>query len=71
MARRAVIEAWGASGRGIRAVLTSAELARFLNALLADVDHAGLSGTSGVPGAFAAARPTGPARRGRASRPAR
>ncbi|MGI5326298.1 hypothetical protein [Actinomadura nitritigenes] len=74
VARRAVIEAWGAGGRGIRAVLTSAELARFLNALLADVDHAGIpgmSGTSRVPGVAAAPRPAGPARHARAPRPAR
>lgn len=71
VARRAVIEAWGASGRGIRAVLTSAELARFLNALLAEVDHAGMVGTSGVSGGPAAPRPAGAARHARAPRPAR
>ncbi|MFI0351543.1 hypothetical protein [Actinomadura sp. 9N407] len=40
-ARRAVIEAWGAGGRGVRAVLTSAELARFLRDLLAEAERAG------------------------------
>ncbi|MEU4827471.1 hypothetical protein AB0H37_36890 [Actinomadura sp. NPDC023710] len=40
VARRAVIEAWGASGRGVRAVLTSAELARFLADLLAEAERA-------------------------------
>jgi hypothetical protein len=39
--RRAVIEAWGADGHGVRAVLTSAELADFLSALVRD---AGLVG---------------------------
>jgi hypothetical protein len=39
-ARRAVIEAWGAGGRGVRAVLTSAELARFLRDLLAEAERA-------------------------------
>ncbi|MFB4296026.1 hypothetical protein [Actinomadura sp. NTSP31] len=56
VARRAVIEAWGASGRGVRAVLTSADLARFLAGVLADADRAGTPGH---------------ARRGRAARPAR
>ena len=32
--RRAVVEAWGANGNGVRAVLTSAELADFLVALV-------------------------------------
>ncbi|SNR50524.1 hypothetical protein [Actinomadura mexicana] len=40
VARRAVVEAWGASGRGVRAVLTSAELARFLADLLAEAERA-------------------------------
>ncbi|WP_225992373.1 hypothetical protein [Actinomadura montaniterrae] len=92
VARRAVIEAWGASGRGVRAVLTSAELARFLAAVLADVDRAGASatpgasgmpgasgipstspmqGVSGTPGVSRTYRTAGPARYGRATRPAR
>ncbi|HEU5026764.1 MAG TPA: hypothetical protein VFV01_17735 [Spirillospora sp.] len=80
VARRAVIEAWGASGRGVRAVLTSAELARFLAAVLADVDRAGaagmqgtsgMQGVSGMPGGSGTYRTAGPARYGRATRPAR
>ncbi|MCO5972152.1 hypothetical protein [Actinoallomurus soli] len=34
--RRAVVEAWGPDGHGVRAVLTSAELAGFLTALVAE-----------------------------------
>lgn len=34
--RRAVVEAWGTDGRGVRAVLTSAELARFLTDLVGE-----------------------------------
>ncbi|MFG2005685.1 hypothetical protein ACGFNU_41710 [Spirillospora sp. NPDC048911] len=41
VARRAVIEAWGSGGRGVRAVLTSAELHGFLADLLADAERAG------------------------------
>ncbi|WP_433333795.1 hypothetical protein [Spirillospora sp. CA-294931] len=43
VARRAVIEAWGAGGRGVRAVLTSSELARFLADLLSEAERAGAS----------------------------
>ncbi|MFP3968392.1 hypothetical protein SMC26_39265 [Actinomadura fulvescens] len=43
VARRAVIEAWGSGGRGVRAVLTSAELHDFLTELLADAERAGAS----------------------------
>ncbi|MFI0410928.1 hypothetical protein [Actinomadura sp. 3N508] len=39
VARRAVIEAWGASGRGVRAMLTSSDLARFLGDLLAEAER--------------------------------
>jgi hypothetical protein len=39
VARRAVIEAWGAGGRGVRAVLTSTELAGFLTDLLAEAER--------------------------------
>jgi hypothetical protein len=39
--RRAVLEAWGASGRGVRAVLTSGELARLLAELLRDAERVG------------------------------
>src|SRR5580692_11645993 len=38
--RRAVIEAWGASGVGVRAVLTSAELVAFLDTVLRGPDSA-------------------------------
>lgn len=41
IARRAVVEAWGAGGRGVRAVLTSGELSRFLHELLDEAAHAG------------------------------
>lgn len=43
VARRAVLEAWGASGRGVRAVLTSSELAGFLTELLREAERAGAS----------------------------
>jgi hypothetical protein len=39
--RRAVLEAWGASGRGVRAVFTSGELAGFLTELLRDAERVG------------------------------
>ena len=42
LSRRAVIEAWGAGGIGVRAVLTSAELVAFLDTVLTEPD-------SGVP----------------------
>jgi hypothetical protein len=38
LTRRAVIEAWGASGVGVRAVLTSAELMAFLDTVLTEPD---------------------------------
>jgi hypothetical protein len=41
LSRRAVVEAWGAGGGGVRAVLTSAELARFLDALVREARQAG------------------------------
>jgi hypothetical protein len=43
VARRAVVEAWGASGRGVRAVLTSGELAGFLTDVLREAERAGTS----------------------------
>jgi hypothetical protein len=43
VARRAVVEAWGAGGRGVRAVLTSGELARFLSDVLDQAARAGAS----------------------------
>ncbi len=42
-ARRAVVEAWGSGGRGVRAVLTSSELAGFLEELLSEAEQAGAS----------------------------
>lgn len=41
IARRAVLEAWGAGGHGVRAVLTSGELAGFLTELLREAERAG------------------------------
>ena len=41
LTRRAVLEAWGDAGTGVRAVLTAEELAAFLAALLADAAAAG------------------------------
>ena len=38
---RAVLEAWGRQGIGVRAVLTSADLQRFLDDLVADFAAAG------------------------------
>jgi hypothetical protein len=43
IARRAIVEAWGAGGRGIRAVVTSAELRRFLIEVLEEAENAGAS----------------------------
>ncbi|HEX2312489.1 MAG TPA: hypothetical protein VHJ17_02070, partial [Thermomonospora sp.] len=55
LARRAVLEAWGAGGRGVRAVLTSAELAAFLATLLAEAERQ--AGPCPRPEAFRANRP--------------
>jgi hypothetical protein len=52
LSRRAVIEAWGADGIGLRAVLTSAELVTFLDTVLKE-----------PVGGQACARPLGLARR--------
>lgn len=41
IARRAVLEAWGASGRGVRAVLTSGELSELLAELLQEAERLG------------------------------
>ena len=41
--RRAVVEAWGAGGIGVRAVLTSAELVSFLDTVLKEPDGASRS----------------------------
>lgn len=43
LARRAVVEAWGVSGRGLRATLTSSQLARFLGDLLEEAERVGTS----------------------------
>ncbi len=40
LTRRAVIEAWGHGGVGVRAVLTSAELVAFLDTVLSETDSA-------------------------------
>ncbi|MCD0447881.1 hypothetical protein LO762_01525 [Actinocorallia sp. API 0066] len=40
--RRAVVEAWDGAGRGVRAVLTSAQLARFVADLLDEAGQTGL-----------------------------
>ncbi|MFD0685070.1 hypothetical protein [Actinomadura fibrosa] len=52
LARRAVVEAWGAGGHGVRAVLTSADLARFLADVLAEAERAG-AGHRGRRGRYA------------------
>ncbi len=54
-ARRAVVEAWDAGGRGVRAVVTSGELARFVTALMHEAGEVGadyrdvLAGNRDVP----------------------
>jgi hypothetical protein len=42
--RRAVLEAWGGRGTGVRAVLTSAELVVFLDTVLKEPDRAVMAG---------------------------
>src|SRR5215469_979127 len=44
--RRAVLEAWGERGTGVRAVLTSAELVVFLDTVLREPDGAVMAGRS-------------------------
>jgi hypothetical protein len=44
LSRRAVIEAWGAGGIGVRAVLTSAELVAFLDTVLTGPEARALAG---------------------------
>lgn len=51
LTRRAVIEAWGAGGVGVRAVLTSAELMAFLDTVVT-----GLAAAAEIPQARRAAR---------------
>jgi hypothetical protein len=43
LARRAVVEAWGERGWGVRAILTSGELEGFLADLLSEAEHASTS----------------------------
>jgi hypothetical protein len=50
LTRRAVIEAWGADGIGVRAVLTSAELVTFLDTVLREPGGAAVA-ASASPGA--------------------
>lgn len=67
LTRRAIIEAWGMDGTGVRAVLTSAELVSFLDTVLREPGGAAVDGW--VPtGAKATAAGTGPAGIGRSSR---
>jgi hypothetical protein len=61
LSRRAVIEAWGADGIGLRAVLTSAELVTFLDTVLKEPD-------GGEVAACAPAGAGGPSPLGRAER---
>src|SRR5262245_28535267 len=46
LTRRAVLEAWGDSGTGVRAVLTSAELVTFLDTVLREPDGTALAVTA-------------------------
>ena len=54
LSRRAVLEAWGGPGIGLRAVLTSAELVTFLDTVLAEPGGISLAGPA--PGSAGAAR---------------
>ncbi|SEG45695.1 hypothetical protein SAMN04489712_105318 [Thermomonospora echinospora] len=49
VARRAIVEAWGDDGGGVRAVLTSAELAGFLSGLLAEAERRAGPGPGPAP----------------------
>jgi hypothetical protein len=62
LTRRAVIEAWGASGVGVRAVLTSAELVAFLDTVLTGL--AAVAAADGGP-----ARQASPSERPAAQKP--
>ena len=53
LTRRAVIEAWGGSGVGVRAVLTSAELVAFLDTVLEGPAETGTTGIVPAAGAQA------------------
>ena len=50
LTRRAVIEAWGDDGVGVRAVLTSAELVAFLDAVLREPEDAESAGAGAATG---------------------
>jgi hypothetical protein len=82
LSRRAVIEAWGTEGLGVRAVLTSAELVAFLDTVLSEPDEAAetelveagvsSSGPASVRGVRRAGMPVGQSagkRSGRVSAP--
>jgi hypothetical protein len=66
LTRRAVIEAWGASGIGVRAVLTSAELVAFLDTVLSEPDSAA-AGQAARPGIRSANSQSAESRRAGAS----
>ncbi|HEX9065852.1 MAG TPA: hypothetical protein VF843_12140, partial [Streptosporangiaceae bacterium] len=55
LSRRAVVEAWGDRGTGVRAVLTSAELVTFLDTVLSGQDGAMMARTPPAAGSTAAA----------------
>src|SRR6266700_1505909 len=65
LSRRALLQAWGGPGIGVRAVLTSAELVKFLDTVLAEPGGVPLAGP--VPGSASAPRKQA----GAARRPAR
>jgi len=46
LSRRAVVEAWGERGTGVRAVLTSAELVMFLDTVLSEPDESAPAGSA-------------------------
>jgi len=57
LTRRAVIEAWGAGGVGVRAVLTSAELVAFLDTVLNGPDSAVATRENPIAGPQAGGHP--------------
>lgn len=59
LTRRAVIEAWGAGGTGVRSVLTSAELVAFLDTVLKEPDVVGATGSPLADAEEAMTRPGG------------
>ena len=60
LSRRAVVEAWGTGGIGVRAVLTSAELVAFLDTVLTEPEGASPTGAA-IAGGQATGRPGGAA----------